>query len=387
MSTSSDSASPQSVGAGGSTGAASPNGRTPARLLLEDGTSFSGWAFGSRESVGGEVVFATGMVGYPESLTDPSYRGQILALTYPLVGNYGVPARKVAEEGDLYKDFESHRIHARGLVVSNLSPDYSHWSADSSLDAWLAEDGIVGITGVDTRALTKRLRHGGTTAGKIVVGAAASDADTSGDFENIAEANLVAEVSVDKPILYGDSGPRVILVDCGAKSNIVRSLRSRGASVLRVPWDHDFNAEDADAVLVSNGPGDPKMADKTVEHLRVALQGDRPVFGICLGNQLVGLAAGCNTYKMKFGHRSQNQPCREVGTQRCFITSQNHGYALDGKTLPDDWEEWFVNTNDGTNEGIRHRSKPFWTVQFHPEATPGPEDTAFLFDRFLEQLR
>ncbi len=357
-----------------------------ARLVLADGSEFSGRVFGAPLSTAGEVVFATGMVGYPESMTDPSYRDQILVLTYPLVGNYGVPARR-SKDG-LPERFESSHIQVRGLVISTLSDDRTHWSAGSSLDEWLLEERIVGLAGVDTRALTKRLRVGGTTPGKILVeGDSESGIGESTPFEDIGTRNLVAQVSVSEPILYGTGKTRVILVDCGAKANIVRSLLARGVSVLRVPWDHDFNAVDADGVLISNGPGDPKMAARTVEHTRRALRGDRPVFGICLGNQLVGLAAGAATYKLKFGHRSQNQPCRMAGTQRCFITSQNHGYAIDARTLPPDWEEWFVNANDGTNEGIRHKSKPFWTIQFHPEATPGPEDTGYLFDEFVERLR
>lgn len=354
-----------------------------ARLLLADGTEFSGTVFGAPRSTRGEVVFNTGMVGYPESMTDPSYRAQILVMTYPLIANYGVPKR--VPEDWLESTFESDRIQVAALIVSTLSRDYSHWSAASSLDEWLLEEGIVGIEGIDTRALTKLLRHGGTVSGKILV----DDDDSVGEdepFVDIAERNLVAEVSIDEPVLYGDGAKRVILVDCGAKANIVRSLLKRGVSVLRVPWDHDINAEDGDAIFISNGPGDPKMATTTIDNLRIALEGDRPVFGICLGNQLVGRAAGCETYKLPFGHRSQNQPCREVGTQRCTITSQNHGYALDAKTLPAGWQEWFVNANDGSNEGIRHEEKPFWTVQFHPEATPGPKDTAFLFDRFVEAL-
>ncbi|MEE8142368.1 MAG: glutamine-hydrolyzing carbamoyl-phosphate synthase small subunit [Planctomycetota bacterium] len=358
----------------------------PASLVLEDGSEFSGRAFGAIHSCGGEVVFATGMVGYPESLTDPSYRGQILLLTYPLVGNYGVPARHHVEAGELPAGFESDRIQATALVISKLSLEYSHWKATRSLASWLAEEGVVGLSGIDTRAVTKKLRDEGSMAGKILV-----EGDTQvtarSPFEDIHQRNLVKEVSVREPVLYGNGRTRVILVDCGAKANIIRSLVARGASVLRVPWDHDFNAEDASGVMVSNGPGNPKLATATVENLRVALSQDRPLFGICLGNQLVGLAAGCDTYKLKFGHRSQNQPCQEVGTQRCFITSQNHGFAINGQTLPQEWQEWFVNTNDGTNEGIRHRQKPFRTVQFHPEATPGPTDTSYLFDEFLELLR
>ena len=356
-----------------------------ARLLLENGLELSARVFGAPISTQGEVVFNTGMVGYPESLTDPSYRGQILVMTYPLIANYGVPKRSQSDYLD--SNFESQRIQVAGLVVSTLSNDYSHWHADSSLSAWLEEENIVGLEGIDTRELTKVLRHGGTVAGKIIVEGDEDRVSADGPFDDISKRNLVAEVSVDEPVLYNPDGKkRVVLVDCGCKANIVRSLVRREVSVLRVPWDHDINDTDGDAIFVSNGPGDPKMASKTVDNLRIALQGTRPVLGICLGNQLVGRAAGCDTYKLQFGHRSQNQPCIEVGTQRCYITSQNHGYALDTKTLPEGWQEWFVNANDQSNEGIRHQEKPFFTVQFHPEATPGPEDTSFLFDRFVEAL-
>ncbi|MFN0058257.1 MAG: glutamine-hydrolyzing carbamoyl-phosphate synthase small subunit [Planctomycetota bacterium] len=370
-----------------------------ARLVFSDGTQFRGHAFGAVSSTtiktpaAGEVVFTTGMVGYPESMTDPSYRGQILVMTYPLVGNYGVRPRTTSTSRraeTLMEGFESERIQVSGLVVSTLSHDYSHWQATNSLSQWLAEEGVLGICDIDTRALTQKLRHGGCQAGKIVIDApdrAPSDDPDVGPFEDISLRNLVAEVSIREPILYGDGATRIVLVDCGAKQNIIRSLLARGASVLRVPWDYDLARADGDAILVSNGPGDPRRADATIAELRRALNGDRPIFGICLGNQLVGRALGCETYKLAFGHRSQNQPCREVGTQRCYITSQNHGYALDVRTLPEDWQEWFVNANDGTNEGIRHRSRQIYTVQFHPEATPGPRDTAFLFDRFLESVR
>ena len=355
-----------------------------ARLVLADGSEYRGRVFGAATPSSGEVVFATGMVGYPESLTDPSFRDQILVLTYPLIGNYGVPA-----PGDLQSlehRFESDRIHVRGLVVSSLSDDSTHWEAGRSLHEWLASEGIVGIEGVDTRAITKRLREGGVVPGKILIEGGDADPIQESTFDDYASRNLVADVSCKEPILYGNGSKRVILVDCGAKMNIARSLVKRGVSVLRVPWDHDFAAEEGDGILISNGPGDPVRATTTIETLRRCFKDTRPVFGICLGNQLVGLAAGCRTYKLKFGHRSQNQPCRQVGTNRCFITSQNHGYAIDGNSLPAGWEEWFVNANDGTNEGIRHSEKPFWTVQFHPEANPGPQDTAFLFDQFVERL-
>ncbi len=320
-------------------------------LVLEDGSEHPGTLAGSVTAVAGEVVFNTGMVGYPESLTDPSYAGQILVLTYPLVGNYGVPPSERDDLG-LPAWFESERVQIRGLIVSSLSSDTSHWSAARSLDAWLAQSGVPILVGVDTRALAQRIRTHGAMLGKIV---------TRGDdvaWHNPNLENLVAGVSVTEPVHYGSDGPRVVLVDTGAKANIVRALVRAGARVLRVPWDHDFLREEFDGLFLSNGPGDPKMAGRTIELVRRALDERVPVFGICLGNQILALAAGADTYKLKFGHRSQNQPCIEVGTRRCYITSQNHGYAVNGATLPSGWREWFVNANDGTNEGIRHEWKP-----------------------------
>jgi len=350
-----------------------------ARLILEDGTEAYGWAFGHARSTAGEVVFTTGMVGYPESLTDPSYSGQILVFTYPLLGNYGVPA----DEGHdaILEKFESHRIHVTGVVVSEVCDRPSHWDGVRSLDEWLRKEGVPGIFGVDTRMLTKRLREKGTMLGKLVMGGGREPA-----FWDPNKENLVEKVSVEKPQLLGVGSKRVVLIDCGCKHGIVRSLLARGVSVLRVPWNFDLTHEQFDGVVISNGPGDPKMARATVHVVRQLLEGDKPVFGICLGNQLLALAAGANTYKLKFGHRSQNQPCVEVGTKRCYITSQNHGYAVDARTLPEGWEPWFVNANDGTNEGVRQRSKPFMGVQFHPEASPGPVDTGFLFDQFVSLL-
>jgi len=349
-----------------------------AKLILRDGSVFMGTSFGASRSVAGEVVFNTGMVGYPESMTDPSYSGQILVLTYPLIGNYGVPSRD--QEDLLLSFFESSRIHIRALVVSDYSRVYSHWNAQSSLADWMKEEGIPGIYGVDTRALTKRLRHEGSMLGKLVV-------KEEVDFYDPNRENLVQEVSTDKPEIYGKGRIRVMVVDCGCKHNIIRSFVRRDVKVIRVPFDYDFTSKPYDGLFISNGPGDPKMAEVTIDHLRIALTQDRPIFGICLGNQLLALAAGANTYKLKFGHRSQNQPCVEKGTKRCYITSQNHGYAVDGKSLPRGWEEWFVNANDGSNEGIRHKSKPFMSVQFHPEAMPGPVDTGYLFDRFIEMMK
>jgi carbamoyl-phosphate synthase small subunit len=341
----------------------------PATLVLEDGTRYGGRLSGFPKSVSGEVVFNTGMVGYTESLTDPSYSGQILCLTYPLVGNYGVPPA-----------FESSRIQASALVVSELADEYSHAMAEKSLPQWLREQGIPCLSGIDTRALTKRLRTRGCMLGRIVV------EEEEAPFDDPNLRNLVADVSCTTRIVYPGGAKTVVLVDCGAKGSIVKELHARGLTVIRVPWDHDFLAEDYDALFVSNGPGDPAACGPVIDNLKRALQGTRPVMGICLGHQLLALAAGANTYKLKFGHRGHNQPCLEEGTERCFITSQNHGYAVDTATLPEGWEAWFTNANDGSNEGMRHRSRPFLSVQFHPEAAPGPVDCGPLFDRFVSMI-
>ena len=343
-----------------------------AKLILEDGTALAGRLCGYPRSVSGEVVFNTGMVGYTEALTDPSYSGQIMVLTYPLVGNYGVPPA-----------FESDRIQAAGLIVSELAAQYSHALAQKSLPQWLHEQGIPCLAGVDTRALTKRLRAQGCMLGKIVAGSE----DIALDDPN--RRNLVASVSSSGKVVYEGkgNGKSVVLVDCGAKGSIVEELRARGLTVIRVPWDHDFLAEDFDAVLVSNGPGDPTACAPTIRNLEKALRLGKPVMGICLGHQLMALAAGASTYKLKFGHRGHNQPCIEEASGRCVITSQNHGYAVDPATLPAGWQPWYTNANDGSNEGMRHVSRPFMSVQFHPEAAPGPVDSRSLFDQFVEMIR
>ena len=354
------------------------NKRTKARLELEDGSVFHGFSFGDRRSVAGEVVFNTGMVGYPETLTDPSYHGQILVLTYPLIGNYGVPAP--ARAGGLEKNFESERIHIEGLIVSEYSTEYSHWNAARSLGDWLSENHIPGLYGIDTRMLTKRLRDEGTMLGRILF------FNDELPFSDPNAVNLVEKVSITEPAEYGTGDRTVVVIDCGVKHSIIGNLVSHGLKVRRVPWNYDFTAEEYDGVMISNGPGDPKMCRETVEIVRRVLTKDVPVFGVCMGNQILALAAGADTYKLKFGHRSQNQPCVEAGGRRCHITSQNHGFAVDGRTLPAGWEPWFTNANDGTNEGIRHAGGRFRSVQFHPEATPGPVDTGYLFGEFRRLL-
>jgi len=342
------------------------------KLYLEDGTIVGGESFGANRAVSGEVVFNTGMVGYPEAFTDPSYAGQILVCTYPLIGNYGVPDKKF---------FESEKLQIAGLVVSEYSEKYSHHSAKQSLAAWLKKSGVPAMTGVDTRALTKRLREHGVLLGELVY------SGKSKGFVDPNKENLVAHVSPKKKTVYRGGKPRIVAVDCGMKENIVRSLVARGATVIRVPWNYDFSREKYDGLLISNGPGDPTMCAKTIAHIRNAMKKNKPILGICLGNQLLALAAGAKTYKLKYGHRAQNQPCIETDTKRCYITSQNHGYAVDKESLSSEWEEWFVNANDGSNEGIRHKTKPWRSVQFHPEASPGPTDTSWIFDKFLTTIR
>lgn len=352
-------------------------------LLLEDGSQFHGRSFGYDAPVAGEVVFNTAMMGYPESLTDPSYAGQLMVLTYPLVGNYGVP-RFSFEENGLPTFMESDRIYASAIIVADYSEDYSHWNACESLGDWLKREHVPGITGIDTRQLTKVLREHGVMMGKIIF----DDAP-----ENIPEAqyegvNFVDKVSCKEIIRYNEgAGKKVVLVDCGVKANIIRCLLNRGVEVIRVPWNYDYTSMDFDGLFLANGPGDPDMCEESVAILKRQMQSSRkPICGICMGNQLLAKAGGAKIYKLKYGHRSHNQPVREVGTDRCYVTSQNHGYAVDATTLGHDWNELFVNMNDGSNEGICHKTNPWFSSQFHPEACSGPVDTEFMFDRFVKAL-
>lgn len=370
-------------------------------LILDDGSRFNGKSFGFEKPVAGEVVFNTAMTGYPECLTDPSYAGQLMTLTYPLVGNYGVPPFTFEPNG-LATFMESEHIHAEAIIVSDYSENYSHWNAVESLGDWLKREQVPGITGIDTRKLTKALREHGVMMGRIVF----DDTTDNGQLpmDNYGEINYVDKVSckdiivyagtesrrfdIDTPVARLDCGlKRVVLVDCGVKHNIIRCLLKRGVEVIRVPWDYDYNGMEFDGLFISNGPGDPDTCDAAVQNIRRAMQNEKlPIFGICMGNQLLSKAGGAKIYKLKYGHRSHNQPVRMVGTERCFITSQNHGYAVDNNTLSKDWEPLFINMNDGSNEGIRHRRNPWFSAQFHPEAASGPTDTEFLFDEFVKLL-
>lgn len=355
-----------------------------ATLILKDGTKIVGESFGANVPSAGEVVFNTSMVGYPESLTDPSYTGQILTLTYPLLGNYGVADEK-KDANDVSKWFESNKVHIKGMIVNEYSENFSHWNGKKSLGAWLKENNIPGITGIDTRALTKRVREHGTILGKIIVG---DMKESAIDFYNPDLDNLVDQVSIKKPKTYKKGKKTIIAIDCGMKNNILRNFLDRDITVIRVPWDYDFIEAGLkfDGIFMSNGPGDPAMLKPLHAIISKAMALKKPIFGICLGCQIMALATGAKTYKLKFGHRSQNQPVMDTETERCYITSQNHGFAVNEKTLKPGWKVWLRNANDNTVEGIRHKTLPFFSCQFHPEATPGPFDTLHFFDEFVGML-
>jgi len=363
-------------------------------LLLEDGTSFIGKGFGATGKISGEVVFSTQMVGYPEALTDPSYNGQILNFTYPMVGNYGVPSSELDLGLPLY--FESDHIQVQGLIIHELCHEPFHWASTRTLDQWLADEGVPGIYGVDTRRLTKRLRTNGVMLGILQAFEEGEEPDLDLLLKNgksIADPNLtdlVKEVSVQKPLTYSIDGKKtVVLIDCGVKFSIIRNLLKRGINVVRVPYDTSASAilaYNPHGVFISNGPGDPKKCVKTIDAIR-ELSEKTPVMGICLGAQILALAMGGDTYKLKFGHRAQNQPALDLSNRRCYITTQNHGYAINLDSLKHTpLEPWFVNPNDKTTEGVCHKNKPVFAVQWHPEASPGPYDTEMLFDKFAKTL-
>jgi len=341
----------------------------PSKVWLTDKTSFRGLAPAGQAVGVGEVVFNTGMTGYVETLTDPSYADQILVFTYPLIGNYGVMDAST---------WESAKIHLKGVVMSELCQGWSHEGAVESLFAWLQAQGVPFITDVDTRSLTKYLRTRGTMMGAI-------SPSWQADFATLTAKT--PQVSISRPEIYNPKHTKtLIVVDCGMKDNILRSLMQLPLRIKRVPMDYDYTAEDYDGVFISNGPGDPEDYTQTIAITKKALAKGKPVFGICLGNQLMGLAAGAKTYKLPFGHRGHNQPCIDLADQKCYITSQNHGYAIDEKSLPAGWRVSYRNLNDQSIEGIAHQDKPFFAVQFHPEASPGPTDSAWLFERFYSLL-
>lgn len=346
----------------------------PAQLILETGEIFYGQSPVKQSGEHfGEVVFNTGMTGYIESLTDPSYTGQILVFTYPLIGNYGV---------SISSTWESSQIHVKGIVMSELAAHYSSHSAQKSLAEWIVENDIPCLIGTDTRALTKRLRTHG-----VIPGAITPVDDKPKKFEDFSGIDWVSKVSIKEPKIYGSGEKLVIAIDCGMKENIIRCLSQLPIRIKRVPYNYDFTNEAYDAVFISNGPGDPVHCKETIAIVKKVLAAKKPTFGICLGTQLMALAIGAKTYKLPFGHRAHNQPCLELTTGRCFLTSQNHSYAVDEATLPSDWRVAFRNLNDQSVEGIEHESLPFFSVQFHPEAAPGPVDTQWLFQKFYDLIK
>ncbi|KAI9882930.1 MAG: Multifunctional pyrimidine synthesis protein CAD [Watsoniomyces obsoletus] len=368
---------------------ATPVSHDRATLTIRDGPVFHGKSFGARANISGEAVFTTSLVGYPESLTDPSYRGQILVFTQPLIGNYGVPSSARDEYG-LLKYFESPNMQAAGVVVADAAEQYSHWTAVESLGDWCAREGVPAVSGVDTRAIVTFLREQGSSLARITIGEE-YDADEDEAFVDPEQINLVRRVSTKSP--FHVSSPNgdlhVAVIDCGVKENILRSLVGRGASVTAFPFDYPIHkvAHHFDGIFISNGPGDPTHCQETVYHLSRVMQTSQvPIMGICLGHQLLALAAGARTIKLKYGNRAHNIPALDLTTGRCHITSQNHGYAVDASTLPEDWKEFFVNLNDSSNEGMIHKSRPIFSTQFHPEAKGGPLDSAYLFDAYLESV-
>jgi carbamoyl-phosphate synthase small subunit len=361
--------------------------------MLEDGTVFEGIGFGYPAEITGEVVFNTGMVGYTETLTDPSYRGQILCMTYPLVGNYGVPSFDVKDEYGLPKFFEAEKIQIKALLIHDLSDVASHWSCTKTLDQWLYEEKIPGIYGIDTRALTKKLRVRGVMMGAIAVSDKGPIDDarmkklvSGAKYEGM---NFMPEVSTAKPQEYGDKDkPCVVLLDTGTKYSIIRNIMRTGYRVVRMPWDSPYEqimSYKPKGVVISNGPGDPKVCTSTIKTATKLIKTSTPTLGICLGNQILALAGGADTYKLKFGHRGQNKPCVDMRNMQSYVTSQNHGYGIDPKSLAGTgFQVWFSNADDDTIEGIEHATKPVIAVQFHPEASPGPYDCMFVFDRFKQ---
>lgn len=354
-------------------------------LILENGQIYKGDSFGYEKEIKGEVVFNTGMVGYPEGFTDPSYYGQILTCTFPLIGNYGVPRTK--NTSGLISDLESDKIQIRGLIVSQYIDNNTHWHSKMTLGDWLKAEQIPALSGIDTRSLTKILREKGVMKGIMTFDHPAK----RGSFYDINKENLVPYVSVNKIKKYGSGKTKVLFIDCGLKYNQIRIMLDFNTTIYQVPWNYnpfkDTNAPKFDTVFISNGPGDARTMPETVETIKEAYNRLIPTFGICLGHQIMTLAAGGDIFKLKYGHRGQNQPVIDASSGRSYITSQNHGFSAVTSSIPKEWRIWFTNLNDNTNEGIHHKNLPFFCVQFHPEAAPGPLDTKWLFDYYFDFVK
>ena len=365
-------------------------------LKLSNGLEFSGQLIGAPLESSGELVFTTGMVGYSEALTDPSYFGQILLFTYPLIGNYGVPPLPKDLQIENSSGFESNRVHASAVIVAVDSPEAFHWTSHHTLDVWLKQQGVPGITGVDPRHLVHLIREHKGLSGRVIpeksegirslVSGVVSPSNSSAVFFDPSQQEVISAVSCSKPQIIGKGNKRIAVVDCGVKWNILRQLVQQGVEVELVPWNWDFKKIDCSGWLLSNGPGDPQKTGDLKNRIAGLVQSDRPILGICLGHQLLALSVGANTTRMPFGHRSHNQPVQLVGTRRGFITSQNHGYVVEEQSLPPDWEAWFVNANDQSIEGIKHKTKPMRSVQFHPEAASGPRDTSWIIEQFVKEV-
>ena len=368
--------------------------RQKSTLLLSNGDRFEGYLIGAPVQSSGELVFTTGMVGYTEAITDPSYFGQILTFTYPLIGNYGVPDTPVSYSHPLPKGFESLGPKTAGVIITVDSLETYHWNSFQTLDRWLRDHNVPGIIGLDTRHLVHLIRSAKTLLGRIIPESpeghrySTEELDIApNSFFDPGTTSIIDQVSVKEPTTLGSGDTKVAVIDCGIKWNIIRQIIDLGCTVELLPWDYDFDSVEADGWLISNGPGDPTRTGDLKKKIQSLFKREKPIFGICLGHQLVCLAAGATTTRMAYGHRSQNQPVYQVGTRKGYISTQNHGYVVEDHSIPEDWEPWFRNVNDETIEGIRHKSLPIRSVQFHPEAAGGPRDTAWLMEQFIAEVR
>ncbi|KAG0511465.1 MAG: Carbamoyl-phosphate synthase small chain [Nitrosopumilales archaeon] len=359
------------------------------KLILDDGTVLNGMGFGFSKTVFGEIVFNTGMVGYPETLTDPSYNGQILTLTYPLIGNYGVPDPEIKDNDGISKFFESDKIQVRGLVIHELSLVASHWNLSLTLDEWLYNEKIPGISGIDTRELTKKLRTKGVMMAALVVSDKEIDEKKIekqlSDAQNYNSEEFMDDVSTHKDEVFGKEQDSVVVIDTGVKNAILRNIRNIGYKVIKVPWNTSIEkilSYNPKGVVISNGPGDPQKCPDTVKTAKSLIEKNIPTLGICLGAQIIGLAGGADTYKLKYGHRGQNKPCVNLENDQVYVTSQNHGYCINPDSIKNsEFDLWFTNADDKTVEGIKHKKQKCIAVQFHPEASPGPNDCKFVFEK------